>query len=134
MPLKGIIQERIKNFTGAYPDLFEKSESDKFQVFSLFNILKDESLDFEQILLGIVDGGDDYGIDALYSFIDGHIINSLDEIEDFFNAQSQVKFRILQIKRETGFKEETLLKLKDGLENIFNLEQELKGNKGVLIN
>ena len=82
----------------------------------------------EDIFLGIVEGGDDYGIDAIYSLIDGHIINSPEDIIQFLNNQSQILIKIIQTKKETGFGEEALLKLKDGLENIFDINKALCGN------
>ena len=85
MPLKGIIFEKIKNFIKDNSDLENKSESEQFQIFSLFHLLKGYELDMEDIFLGIVEGGDDYGIDAIYSLIDGHIINSPEDIIQFLN-------------------------------------------------
>ncbi|MBI3027679.1 hypothetical protein HYY70_06225 [Candidatus Woesearchaeota archaeon] len=86
MPLKGIIFEKIKHFVGSYPDLQNKSESEQFQIFCLFHLLKEYEMDCEDLLLGITEGGDDFGIDAIYSLIDGHVINSIDEIEQFLNT------------------------------------------------
>ncbi len=129
MPLKGIIFEKIKNFINNYSELKEKTESEQFQIFCLYHILKEYEIDAEDILLGIVEGGDDFGIDAIYSLIDGHIINSVDEIEQFLSNQSRIMIRIIQTKRENGFSEEALLKLRDGIENIFELSKPLSGNE-----
>src|SRR3989338_2642781 len=128
MPLKGIIFEKIKNFIKDNSDLENKSESEQFQIFSLFHLLKGYELDMEDIFLGIVEGGDDYGIDAIYSLIDGQINNSPEYITQFLNNQSQILIKIIQTKKETGFGEEALLKLKDGLENIFDINKALCGN------
>ncbi|MFH0874794.1 MAG: AIPR family protein [archaeon] len=129
MPLKGIIFEKIKTFIKDYSELDTKTESEQIQIFCLFHILKEYELDIEDIFLGIVDGGDDFGIDAMYSMIDGHVINTVEDIDQFLCNQSQIIIKIIQTKKENGFSEEALLKLKDGLEDIFEIDKVLVGNK-----
>jgi hypothetical protein len=128
MPLKGIINAKIEEFMKDYSDLLKDPEFDDFQFFSIIQLLKEYSLEYEDILNGIVDGGDDFGIDAIYIFVDGHIINELKDIETYFTKKSKIKIEICQSKKEKGFSETAVLKIKDGLENIFDLEKPLLGN------
>ncbi len=127
MPLKGIIDAKIKEFMKDYSDLLIDPDFDSFQFFSIMQLLEEYNLDYEDILKGIVDGGDDFGIDAIYIFIDGHIINEIDDIETFFNKKSSIKIEVCQSKKEKGFSETAVLKIKDGIENIFDLEKGLLG-------
>jgi len=138
MPLKGIIQKKVETFFKEYQDQQDLSEGEKFQLFSIYHIIKGYEIDFEDVLTGIVDEGDDFGIDAIYVFIDRHLVNDIEDLNQFFNNESKVTIRVVQVKKETGFKEEALLKLRDGIENIFDIDKPLKGNqelkqKGLLI-
>ena len=129
MPLKGILAAEVKRFVSDNPSLEGQDESEQFQMYSLFHLLKEYFVEWEDIVGGIVDDGDDFGIDAIYSFVDGKIMNSIDDLEDNFSDKSRVIIRIVQTKKGSGFSEATLAKLKEGLEMIFDVSSEtLKGN------
>ena len=122
MGYKETILEKVKKFAEDYPDLAGKSESDQFQIFSLFQILREHDIEPEDIVSGVVDGSDDLGIDAIYSFINGRIIGEVDDLERDFGDNWEPCIKIIQIKKEGTFSETTIIKLKDGLEHTFDFD------------
>ena len=67
------------------------------------------------------DGGDE-GIDHCYVFCNGFLISD----ENFpINKESHVKVKFFQTKKENGFKTDGFRKLKEGIEEIFDLELSL---------
>ena len=122
MGYKETILEKVKKFAEDYPDLAGKSESDQFQIFSLFQILREHDIEPEDIVSGVVDGSDDLGIDAIYSFINGRIIGEVDDLERDFGDNWEPCIKIIQIKKENSFSETALIKLKDGLEHTFDFD------------
>ena len=120
MGYKEPILEKVKKFAEDHPDLAGKDESDQFQMFSLFQVLRKYDIELGDIVSGVVDGPDDLGIDAIYSFINGRIIREVDDLEDDFGDNWEPCIKIIQTKKEKAFSETSLLKLKYGLENIFD--------------
>lgn len=129
MPLRGIINKRIDDFFKEYDDLNDCDESEKFEIYSVYNIMKVYNIEIEDLLSGIIDGTDDYGIDAIYTLLDGRTINSVENIDDSFHDNSKIHIYIIQIKKEKGFKEKSIMKIRDGLENIFEIDEKLQGNE-----
>ena len=129
MPLKGILAAELRQFVSDNPSLEGQGEPEQFQMYSLFHRLKEYSVELEDITGGIVDDADDFGVDAIYAFVDGKIMNSVDDVEEFFSNKSRVTIRVIQTKNGSGFKEGVLAKLKEGVEEIFDPnESELRGN------
>ena len=120
-----IVGRKALEFVKDNPDLKNQAEAEQYQAFALFHILREYDASLEDVLNGVVDGGNDLGIDAIYSIADGRIINSSDEIKDF--SKGCIKIIQIKAKNRCGFEEDVLLKLKEGVENIFG-EDELKGN------
>jgi len=113
-----------------------------FGNFSALQLLKNNELTYEEIEKGDVDGTLDGGIDNFYLFINGDLIdwtcfildedlNVLDADSDTLTTKSikekykkniEIELVIIQAKLENSFNETSILKLKDSLGNLLNLE------------
>ena len=104
----------------------ELSKQDYFEIFSSSNILKDKDLTYDDLQSGIVDGGDDGGIDSVYLFIDNEYIN--EEIQDFSHYKKGVSIElvVIQSKYSEGFKEIAVEKLNRTLNDLLQAEFDKK--------
>lgn len=127
----------------------ESSINRFFGNFSALQLLKNNELTYEEIEKGDVDGTLDGGIDNFYLFINGDLIDwtcfILDEDVELLNADSdalttksikekykkniEIELVIIQAKLENSFNETSILKLKDSLGNLLNLEVPLETYK-----
>lgn len=100
----------------------ELSKQDYFEIFSSSNILKDKDLTYDDLQSGIVDGGDDGGVDSVYLFIDNEFVN--EEISDFSHYKKGVSIElvIIQSKYSEGFKEIAVEKLNRTLNDLLQAE------------
>ena len=60
----------------------EKSLSEFFHIYATEQILKDYDLNYDEIQNGNTDGGGDGGIDGIYTFVNGELIQNLQDIVD----------------------------------------------------
>jgi hypothetical protein len=86
--LDGIIEELLQTNSQL------KDKGDAFELLSCQQILKEYDLDDEELRSGIVDGGQDGGIDAYYLFVNDHLIVQAD---DFTWPKADSKIRIILI-------------------------------------
>ncbi len=95
------------------PDL---GDDKYFEVFSAEQTLKSFDLSYEELESGIVDGGGDGGIDAIYFFANGELVQ---EDTDLSGLKKDVVLElvIIQAKNQDGFKEAPLDKLRGTLEH-----------------
>ncbi|BBP45775.1 hypothetical protein THMIRHAS_11480 [Thiosulfatimonas sediminis] len=102
----------------------ELEESELFELFSLTQIHKDQSITFENIENSIVDGSKDGGIDSIMIFIDDELVESIDDLESFnFSNRTKTVFIISQCKKEKSFKETVVDKLITSIPVLLDLEQ-----------
>ncbi|MFZ3170356.1 MAG: hypothetical protein WA130_22305 [Candidatus Methanoperedens sp.] len=92
-----------------------------FMLYSLGVLFK--NIEFDEIEAGIVDSAfrgesHDYGIDAIYLTGNNDIITSPDELEGY-DDNSKFEFHILQFKKGRGVDQGSLLKFKEGLNEVF---------------
>lgn len=132
-----LVQDNVKDTEKKYSEYLTNRNDDvragsAFMLYALENIFK--NLDFEDIESGIVDSAyrgenHDYGIDAIYLTANGELINSEEEIKDF-NRDTKFCFHILQFKKGKGIGQDDLLKLKEGINEVFiNSNMELAKNQ-----
>ena len=115
----------------------ELSKQDYFEIFSSSNILKDKDLTYDELQSGIVDGGDDGGVDSVYLFIDNEYVN--EEIPSFSHYKKGVSIElvVIQSKYSEGFKEIAVEKLNRTLNDLLQAEFDKSGlsleyNKNVI--
>lgn len=117
--LNAILSERQ---TELAPDL---SESEFFETFVTEEILRNYGLSNEEIDAGIIGGGNDGGIDAIYVFINDRLL-----VPDFdfehVGSEPVIKLVIIQAKRSSGFSSEAINKLIESAHDLLNMETPLK--------
>ncbi|HLO87312.1 MAG TPA: AIPR family protein [Nostocaceae cyanobacterium] len=100
------------------------AEPDFFEVFVADQLLKNYDLSHEEIESGIMGKGDDGGIDAMYTFVNGQLI-----VEDtdltHYKKDISIELFIIQLKTSKTFTEETIQKLEDTTLDILNISKNL---------
>ncbi|MEZ5384919.1 MAG: AIPR family protein [Prosthecobacter sp.] len=86
------------------------SLGDAFQDFAISEVLKDYDLAPDEIEMGIVDGRNDGGIDAWYTFLDGDLLCDPDDLTQKRGA-SVIDVWILTAKHHDAFKQEPVVHL-----------------------
>jgi len=116
------------------PDL---SIQEYFEIFSASNALKDKDLSYDELNQGIVDGGDDGGIDSIYFFLNNDLIN--EEVINYaqYKRGVIVELFIIQSKFSDSFKEVAVEKLHRTLNDLFQIDFDkekfkLEYNKAVI--
>ncbi len=102
-----------------------------FELFAAEQVLKEFDLSTDELLDGLVGGGDDGGLDGVYTFADSKLV---EEEEQFSSAREGVELHlvVLQAKRESGFGEKPIQLIEDTLGDLLDLSKtpdELKASK-----
>jgi len=102
----------------------EMTEDEFFNLFSSEQILKDFELSYDELNHGIVEGGSDGGIDAIYTFINGEL---LEEDTDYTGLKKEIVIDlvIIQSKNTSGFAEEPMNKFISSAQDLLNLSNDL---------
>lgn len=108
----------------------ELSINEFFTIYSIEQILKDYELSYDELIDGIVDGGGDGGIDAIYTFVNGELIQN---DTDLVNLKKNVHLEliIIQTKYENGFKESVIEKCNSSAIDLFDLTTDLDSLRSV---
>jgi hypothetical protein len=96
------------------------SEDEYFLLSSIDTVLRARGLSYQQIEDGVVEGANDGGIDAVYTFYNGALVE--DETEAGSADEPQIDLEIIQAKNERGFKEVALQRLIDHLPLLLQLD------------
>lgn len=98
-------------------------DDEYFDLFSAEQLLKDFDLSTDELLEGLTGGANDGGIDALYVFEDGKL---LDEDADHAGAKKGVELALflVQSKRSGSFAEKTIQIVGDTLEDLLDLSKD----------
>jgi hypothetical protein len=129
MSLKVLLDDQIDKLFEDNPELCEVGKN-KFEiaVTSFANLNHLHGLDFDDLIDGIMGKGGDEGIDLCYVFCNGNLVR--DE-EHPINKENHIKIKFFQVKKENGFSTNGFKNLKEGIEQIFDLDlslDELKKN------
>ncbi len=91
---------------------------DIFSIFSLMQIFKKQDIELSDIEDSIIDGGGDGGIDSIIIMIDGKLIRTMEEFDDFksennnqVSNNTRLNIYFSQIKKTSSFKELTWEKM-----------------------
>lgn len=101
----------------------DESNENYFEFFAAEQILKPYDLDYNELQSGIVGSGDDGGIDGIYLFINGQLIQ--EDIEDYdFWKKNNIKITlvIIQAKTSASFTETAVDKLRSSSAELFTLD------------
>ncbi|MGI4762320.1 MAG: AIPR family protein [Janthinobacterium lividum] len=106
------------------------SAADFFEMFVAEQLLKKYDLSYEETESGIVGQGGDGGIDGIYTFVNGDLVQ---EDTDVSNLKKNILIElvIFQAKQTSGFGEEAIHKLMVVFEDLFNLSNDLSTFIGV---
>jgi hypothetical protein len=75
-----------------------------FTVFVSEQILKNQDLGYDELLDGIVDGGGDGGIDAVFTFVNSNLVQA-DFDSAMYRKEPLIELVIVQAKQTSGFSE-----------------------------
>lgn len=129
MSLKILIDDQIdKLFRDSTELTSVKKNKFEIAVASFANVKFLNGLEFDDLIDGIMGDGGDEGIDLCYVYCNGTLVK--DESQRI-TRDSTVKVKFFQIKKESGFSTDGFRKLKEGIEQIFNLELELENLKNL---
>lgn len=123
MSIKILLDDQINKLFVDNPELTSVSKN-KFEIsVAAFSNLKYlNGLEFDDLIDGILGEGGDEGIDLCYVYCNGILVK--DESHPV-NKDSQVKVKFFQVKKEDGFSTDGFRKIKEGIEEIFNLDLDL---------
>lgn len=124
MSLKILLQDQIDRLFDDNPEL-KKIKKDHFEiaVAHFINLKYLNGQESDDLIDGIAGTGGDEGIDLCYVFCNGNLVKS---DEQPINSDSILKVKFFQVKKEDSFTVEAMRKLKEGIEEIFNLDLSLK--------
>ncbi|MBC8279108.1 MAG: AIPR protein, partial [FCB group bacterium] len=125
--LNTILEQKRKEMDETLPESFF------FNLFVVDQVLKDYELSYDEINEGIVEGGCDGGIDALYTFVNGDLIQRDSDLIDV-KRNAKIELFIIQSKSQTGFGETPIEKCNSSAIDLFNLGNELDGLRAVYNN
>src|SRR5579862_1295492 len=127
MSLKIVIDDQIKKLFDDHPEL-KSVKKDRFEiaVANFVNLKYLHGLDNEDLIDGIMGDGGDEGIDLCYLFCNGILIKDGNQP---INSESVIKAKFFQTKKEDGYSTDGFRKLKEGIEEIFNLDLPLDSLK-----
>jgi len=102
--LRQIIQQKIDEMET------KLTESDFFERFVSDQVLKSYDLSYDEIDTGIVDGGDDGGIDSIYLLVNGNLVNIDSDVSDF-KSNIIIDLFLIQSKATNSFSHASIGKL-----------------------
>lgn len=111
-----IINSYVENFCGQ-----NDFDSNKFLLFSTYQICKKHNLDENMLIDCVVEGGGDGGLDSIVALVDKKYIYSLDEFNEYveqINENSRIDLYFIQSKETNGIKETAFMKIKDVFEKL----------------
>lgn len=119
-----ILEEILKQYKETTTD--NSINDDKnFEYFAAEQLLKDENLDEDEINSGLIGDSNDNGIDGFYIFLDGELINQIEQVEGKYK---EMKVYFHQYKNKYKIEEDVVLKFNNAFSDIMDFENsELNG-------
>ncbi len=109
------------------------SDRDFFNWFVSEQIMKDYELSYDEINEGIVDNGGDGGIDAIYTFVNGELIQRDSELIAG-KRNTNIDVFIIQSKYTNGFSETSIDKINSSSSELFDLNKPIDELRSVYNN
>lgn len=101
-----------------------KKPEEFFELFAAEQVLKDLDLSYEELESGLVAGGNDGGIDGLYVFVNGELIQEDTDLS-VFKKNVVIDVVIIQAKTSKSFEETPIDKLAVATRELFRLDCDL---------
>lgn len=119
-----ILEEILKQYKEVATDNLNDDDKN-FEYFAAEQLLKDENLDEDEINSGLIGDSNDNGIDGFYIFLDGELINQIEQVEGKYK---EMKVYFHQYKNKYKIEEDVVLKFNNAFDDIMNFENsELNG-------
>jgi len=114
-------------------EIIDKKESDNFEYFVNYSVVSDEynrTFDLDNISIG---SGSDTGIDGLAVIVNGTIIDSVEEIDNFLESNGflEVSYIFIQSKTSSSFDTSEIRTFTDGVKDFFRETPTLPRNKDI---
>jgi len=109
------------------------TDNDFFNWFVSEQLMKDFELSYDEINEGIVDNGGDGGIDAIYTFVNGELIQRDSDLIDG-KRNTIIDVFILQSKNTNGFSETPIDKINSSSSELFDLNKSIDNLRSVYNN
>lgn len=124
MSLRILVDDQINKLFSDNPELRTVNKNEfEIAVAAFANLKHLNGIELDDLVDGIMGEGGDEGIDHCYVFCNGSLVVGDDHP---INKESHVKVKFFQAKKEAGFSSDGFRKTKEGIEEIFDLEIELK--------
>jgi hypothetical protein len=118
--LRGLVEEKHLS------DAPNMKVQDYFELFVAELLLAEARAPYEEIVAGLVGGGGDGGIDAIWIYVDGRPILADEEIPEAFIKGTQIELIVMQAKYQAGgFSEEALRKIENTCNELLRLDFDL---------
>ncbi len=119
-----ILDEVLKQRQGEVES--EASDSDFLELFCAEQILKDFDLSYEELQSGLVGDGGDGGIDGIYLFVNGELVQ---EDTDYSNLKRNIALDliVIQSKSAASFQETPIERFITVSDDIFDLSKPVSG-------
>jgi hypothetical protein len=95
-----------------------------FEIFTAEQILKDYDLSYDEIESGIVGDGGNGGVDSLYVFLNGELVQD-DTDTAVLRRNVSIELVVIQAKTSAGFSESTIDRLKAFAEDLLDLSRDV---------
>lgn len=96
------------------------SESDFFELFVAEQALKDHDLSYDEIEFGLIGSGGDGGIDSIYLFVNGELVQEEPDYS-YLKKNISLELVIVQAKTSSGFQETPIERFITVSDDIFDL-------------
>lgn len=95
-----------------------------FEIFTAREILKNYDLSYDEITTGIVGAGGDGGLDSIFVFVNGDLIQEDTDISSL-PKNASIELIFLQSKTTAGFSEDAITKFKESTGDLLDLSKPL---------
>ena len=113
-----ILEEILKQYKETATDS-STNDDENFERFAAEQLLKDENLDEDEIISGLIGDSNDNGIDGFYIFLDGELINQIEQVEGTYK---EMKVYFHQYKNNYKIEENVVLKFNNAFNDIMNFD------------
>lgn len=119
-----LLESILDDFANQLEMLNPNERDSVFELFVAEQLLKDKDLDSEELANGIIGGSFDNGIDGMFIFANGELIQTLEQIDNFKKIKN-IEVHFHQYKNNERISEDVIHKFNTATTNILNLSQEL---------
>ena len=104
----------------------DMAEDDFFELFLAEQLLWDHDLSWDELQAGLTGGADDGGMDAIYIFCNGTLLDSSTDLSISPRGSATFELIIIQAKRSPGFTETAIEKISTSLLKLLDLNENLE--------